>query len=236
MPTLGNHGRASPLKFVVEARCNGKRLRALVDTGASVSFIAERFVATHKLKSKPAEDNGFPVRLGNGDTHDVSKRIKNAKVTVNSVSGVLDVFPFPLPKGIDFVVGMDFMDITDVLLHPRTKRLVAYKDDKEVTVANLNSLTYCLAMDRIQRFEEETSQAVRDHDHDGDMAREGIFTLEKKAEDGGELSIEVVGDDLYNRLLRKVRTNSLDWEAYTNPVTRKNIKQSPETVKRIEET
>ena len=68
---------------------------------------------------------------------------------------------------------------------------------------------------------------------DGMQSHPGIYSLEAKAHDGGELSYEIVGDNVYKKLLRMVKTDALDWDSYTDPKLR-NLEQDSDTAKRLE--
>ncbi len=197
----GSSGKSSALSFVVDAYVGGCKARALVDTGASVSFCADHFATTHSLKVVPDEDAGFRVRLGNGSTEPVKQRVQDVKVTLKDVSHVQDVYLLPLPTGIDYVIGMDFLTANDVWIHPASKKVLQLSGDTFRPLGNLISLTYLCTMDRIQQLESESDAFVGVQDGDDPLATPGIFTIDSEGPGGIELSVEVAGDDLYNKLL-----------------------------------
>ena len=65
------------LFFIVEGVLNGKRVRILCDTGASISFIANHFVQKFGFKvcTLPQEEEGLTVRLGDNSTSPINRRI-----------------------------------------------------------------------------------------------------------------------------------------------------------------
>jgi hypothetical protein len=108
-------------QFVLDVDCNGVAVRIMYDTGASISF------------SRPG------LVIGSIEELDKSKAIKvtlgDASVTqtAGSRGHVFDVYgkahdwifqEMQLPKGIDLIIGMDFMTHHDVLLLPRRKQVL----------------------------------------------------------------------------------------------------------------
>ena len=87
--------------FIVDALLNGVPVRVLVDTGASISFIAAHFLnklGTDSHQLSPAED-GMMVSLGDSSKSSVSKKLLGAEFVIGKHSSSTDFYLLTLPRG-----------------------------------------------------------------------------------------------------------------------------------------
>ena len=50
--------------FTLEVDCNGSKVEAISDSGATISAVSKRFVADHVIQKSEV----IPIKVGNGDT------------------------------------------------------------------------------------------------------------------------------------------------------------------------
>ena len=93
-------------------------LRALIDSGATLSCISSRILAkqTNMLRPYRAEVDNVEVAFANGETTKTSQAFND--VTMTEETSKTDVrfgrlYELPLPKGIDMVLGMDWLRETN---------------------------------------------------------------------------------------------------------------------------
>lgn len=91
--------------FQVDIRLNGKFVKGLVDTGATI--IALPLEEARKIGINPAQSAyTAPIRTANGQTH--GARVRLSEVRIGPIS-VPDVEAIVVPKGLDVtLVGMSF--------------------------------------------------------------------------------------------------------------------------------
>ncbi|KAI4385773.1 hypothetical protein MLD38_003766 [Melastoma candidum] len=86
---------------------NGLDAKALFDTGATNSFISQKFVDRHGFF---IDLGGSPLKvwLPNGEYMDMSSVCRNCQITVNWLQSSIDLIVFQI-KGFDAILGMDWL-------------------------------------------------------------------------------------------------------------------------------
>jgi hypothetical protein len=106
---------------VLDVDCNGVKVRIMYDTGASISFARPGLVVGTVEELMPLE--ATKVTLGDASV----TQTRGARGHTFDVYGKAHDWIYQemqLPKGIDFIIGMDFMTHHDVLLLPRRKQVL----------------------------------------------------------------------------------------------------------------
>ena len=104
--------------FIVSAILNGHPVRVLVDTGASISFIAAHFLPklSIDLNQLSSAEDGMVVSLGDSSKSPVSRKLEGAEFVIGKHSSSTDFYLLSLPRGFDVVIGLDWMTKYDVQL------------------------------------------------------------------------------------------------------------------------
>ena len=108
-------------QFVLDVDCNGVKVRIMYDTGASISFARPGLVVGTVEELMPLQ--ATKVTLGDASV----TQTRGARGHTFDVYGKAHDWIYQemqLPKGIDFIIGMDFMTHHDVLLLPRRKQVL----------------------------------------------------------------------------------------------------------------
>ena len=121
-------------QFIVRVLVNGEWADALVDTGATISFISSDYAGRKCKELITLAKTPLTIRLGDNRTTRVSHKITTCiRCEERDTEGILYVMP-KLPIGIDIILGKDWQSNADVLLHPRTNRVAfASKPDGATT-------------------------------------------------------------------------------------------------------
>ncbi|KAL0303799.1 UNVERIFIED_CONTAM: hypothetical protein Sradi_6248000 [Sesamum radiatum] len=100
--------------MMVTGRINGKKMKALVDTGATNNFVSNRVVHKLGLDVKHCDRQ---VKAVNSKAVPVSS-IANTKLSVGSWSGQCDFMVVGLDD-FDVILGIDFFIVANVMILPR---------------------------------------------------------------------------------------------------------------------
>ena len=143
MPATADFNKHST-SFIVEGVLNGHTVRILVDTGASICFIAAHWLTTVGIDNDqlPAAEAGLTVRLGDSSTSLVNRTLKDADLTLGNHSSRWDFHVLTLPRGFDAVLGMDFMARYDVTLRCSDKAVRILDGDQSFTASGQSLSTY----------------------------------------------------------------------------------------------
>ena len=110
-----------PKQFLIAGSINDRRVRILVDTGATISFIKSNLVPL-LTPSPKVEKSELAVVLGNGETQDtdffidVDLRAKHCKFDAN-------LHLLELPDAFDVIVGLDWLSRHDCHVRVRGRSL-----------------------------------------------------------------------------------------------------------------
>ena len=110
-----------PKQFLVEGSIGDQRVRILIDTGATISFISRSLVKvlTPKLTVKRSE---LAIVLGNGDTQDTDHYVDvDLRLKHQSFESRLQLLT--LPTTFDVIVGMDWLTRYDGRVNARARTL-----------------------------------------------------------------------------------------------------------------
>jgi len=97
----------------------GNKIKFILDTGASISILSDKFVENHGIAMKPSNAvltvaNGFKVKA-KGKTDSLKARIGENEFSIEFI-----VIPLP---NYDALLGMDFFKITDAVLQPSSRSI-----------------------------------------------------------------------------------------------------------------
>lgn len=111
--------------FIVEAVLEGHLIRLLVDTGASISFVADHWLKAVNISNDKlvATESDMVVRLGDASTSPVNRVLEQAEFVLAGFSTETDFHVLALPTGFDAVLGLDYMDKYQVVLDVANKAL-----------------------------------------------------------------------------------------------------------------
>ena len=110
-----------PKQFLVEGSIGDQRIRILIDTGATISFISRSIVKvlTPKLTVKSSE---LSIVLGNGDSQD-SDHYVDAEMRLKHQPFESRLQLLDLPTTFDVIVGMDWLTRYDGRVNARARTL-----------------------------------------------------------------------------------------------------------------
>ena len=110
-----------PKQFLVEGSIGDQRIRILIDTGATISFISRSIVKvlTPKLTVKSSE---LSIVLGNGDSQDTDHYVDTVmRLKHQPFESRLQLLD--LPTTFDVIVGMDWLTRYDGRVNARARTL-----------------------------------------------------------------------------------------------------------------
>ena len=108
------------LLLVVQAVVNGTRVPALVDSGASRSFISDKLQCRPPLQFVGAYS---ALELANGETIVSTGIAPRVLVCIGSVPCRLSLTAVPMMEGIQLILGKDWLDIINPLVDWRSNRM-----------------------------------------------------------------------------------------------------------------
>ena len=110
-------------QFIVRVLVHGEWADALIDTGATISFVSQDYARRKCNELITLAKRPLTIRLGDDRTTTVSHKITTTiRCEARDTEGTLHVMP-KLPVGIDVILGKDWQSNADVYLHPRTQRI-----------------------------------------------------------------------------------------------------------------
>ena len=115
--------------FIVKVTANGCWCKSLVDTGATISFVSNKYLFQNNIKTTKSTEP-TTVRLGNGHIHQCTEHV-NLDMTVEGKSCNIKCIVMPLPPGIDSILGMDWCNENNVWLNPKSHRII-FSDDIDI--------------------------------------------------------------------------------------------------------
>ena len=112
----------------MHASVNGHDTAILYDTGASVCFVRPGSILLESAQecseaNSSCASGGVTIALGD-DSKVVTQACKKLHFSVNGQSHDYDYHVMPLPRGIDVIVGMDYMIENDVILLSRSQTVM----------------------------------------------------------------------------------------------------------------
>ena len=99
--------------LTVTAMINGTPVRALVDSGASRSFVSDELKLRPPLTFVGAYSS---LELANGETIVSTGRAPNVLVCIGEVQCRIDLTAIPLMDGISVILGKDWLDMLNPLI------------------------------------------------------------------------------------------------------------------------
>ena len=128
-------------QFLIQANIANRRVKVLVDTGASVSFIDKELVT--RLQPPPQRHkSAIAVILGNSTEETTNENIEVGIVLKNhKFAATLQLMD--LPCGFNVIVGMDFMTRHNVKAQVRARTITIDKDDHghQLVIAGCGAIT-----------------------------------------------------------------------------------------------
>ena len=110
-------------QFVIQVSVGGQWARALVDTGATLSFCSMRYALLHFKSSFKTSKSTLNIRLGDASLRPVSQYIDQT-IIYNNRTAQPKLHIMNLPEGIDIIVGLDYMREMNCLLDPPNRRII----------------------------------------------------------------------------------------------------------------
>ena len=103
--------QGDPSQFIVIGSIGNQRVRILVDTGATISFISSTLVPT--LTPKPeVKTSELSVVLGNNETQDTDHYV-DVPLTIHNCSLPASLHLLQLPTAFDVIAGLDWLSHHD---------------------------------------------------------------------------------------------------------------------------
>ena len=113
--------QGDPAQFIVAGSIGDQRVRILVDTGATISFITSALVPM--LRPKPeVKKSELSVVLGNSETQDTDHYVE-VPLTIHSCVLPASLHLLALPNAFDIIVGLDWLALHDSHVHVRARSL-----------------------------------------------------------------------------------------------------------------
>ena len=113
--------QGDPSQFIVIGSIGNQRVRILVDTGATISFISSTLVPT--LTPKPeVERSELSVVLGNSETQDTDHYV-DVPLMIRNCSLPARLHLLQLPTAFDVIAGLDWLSQHDSHVHVRARSL-----------------------------------------------------------------------------------------------------------------
>ena len=113
--------QGDPSQFIVIGGIGNQRVRILVDTGATISFISSTLVPT--LTPKPeVKKSELSVVLGNNETQDTDHYV-DVPLTIHNCSLPASLHLLQLPTAFDVIAGLDWLSQHDSHVHVRARSL-----------------------------------------------------------------------------------------------------------------
>jgi len=139
-PTEPHDSNDDPDNFIVHSVINGHKVRLLVDTGATTEYIDEKFAREIGVDVTTCSPRS--VRLGNNTISVIDKKVNTTLRCGNDFSAAVSFYVMrQLPVGIDALIGMRFLNMHNIWLHPKTKRMLIFgQNQKQMHVATFHAL------------------------------------------------------------------------------------------------
>ena len=132
--------------LVVTAMVNGTCVPALVDSGASRSFIGDRFHSKPPLYFVSAYS---ALELANGETIVSTGIAPNVLIAIGGAQSQISLTVVPMMEGVQIILGRDWLDMVNPLIDWKTNSLVLRCGNKLEVVAGVSSNTaQCKIRDR----------------------------------------------------------------------------------------
>ena len=113
--------QGDPAQFIVAGSIGDQRVRILVDTGATISFITSALVPMLRLKPE-VKKSELSVVLGNSETQDTDHYVE-VPLTIHSCVLPANLHLLQLPNAFDIIVGLDWLALHDSHVHVRARSL-----------------------------------------------------------------------------------------------------------------
>ena len=124
------------LLLILRAVINDTRVSALVDSGATRSFVSEQLQTRPPMKFIGAYSS---LELANGETIVSTGIAPNVLVSIGSTVSRVSLTAVPMMEGIDVILGRDWLDSVNPLVDWRTNSLVLRNGDKLEVVQGMKT-------------------------------------------------------------------------------------------------
>ena len=124
------------LLLILRAVINDTRVSALVDSGATRSFVSEQLQTRPPMKFIGAYSS---LELANGETIVSTGIAPNVLVCIGSTVSRVSLTAVPLMEGIEVILGRDWLDAVNPLVDWRTNSLVLRNGDKLEVVQGIKT-------------------------------------------------------------------------------------------------
>ena len=119
--------------IMINARINGKIIRAMVDTGANVSLVSPAFVKRSLNDQSEQKREPYLLKVaGKEDTRGVYRELRSARIEHQGKTCFLDVDIYDDLDG-ECILGLDWLDQTGYLIDTRNRRLIPRPDQPKET-------------------------------------------------------------------------------------------------------
>jgi len=111
----------------------GARLPAslLIDSGASYNFIADSFIAKHRLTTIPLK--GPTIQLADGTLHEISRALSTT-VRIGTYVGKLQAYALPLQGSYDVILGTPWLTDTNPFINWSKRTLTIHQNGQFITL------------------------------------------------------------------------------------------------------
>ena len=124
-------GIGKPLRMMFAGRAAGTKANILFDTGASVNFVSASFARQTGITVNPAASG---VRLANDEVVEDILGVANVYVQLGAFHKPVRCFVMNLMYEVDVILGEEFMDKYNCILHYGKKTVYIQKGKRHITV------------------------------------------------------------------------------------------------------
>ena len=155
------------LLLILRAVINDTRVSALVDSGATRSFVSEQLQTRPPMKFIGAYSS---LELANGETIVSTGIAPNVLVCIGSTVSRVSLTAVPMMEGIDVILGRDWLDSVNPLVDWRTNSLVLRNGDKLEVIQGMKTREkHCKIVDRGLTGLQHTFQSLKESVADPDF-------------------------------------------------------------------
>jgi transposase InsO family protein len=115
---LGHSHRA----IVIEGQIAGKRVKALIDSGATANFVSSSWVYSHSVETREVSSEGPRVEVADGRVRSCTEKIQ-VELNLGGYCSEVTAYLFPL-KSFDLVLGMAWLQAEQPSINWRTREVV----------------------------------------------------------------------------------------------------------------
>ena len=180
---------------------NGSWARALVDTGATMSFGAKKFATENMPDLVQTATSALNIRLGDATSRPVNSYI-DTNVAFNNKEVKPRIWLMPLPSGIDVILGLDWMRLMNCMLDPPNRRIIL-TDGAAQVVASIDPDSSPIHPIPTHAFLAHASETSKK------QVKNDVFCLSDTLCNS---EVMVASTNTFHKILKEYKTGNLDHE------------------------